>query len=136
MSLSIHSHILDRSLNNNTSNPSIWGHSFLMYPTSNPMLERVMSFPLLPPWGAVIINLVGLILGALMLLGVLKTLVMPPLLEGLILPNKMDMPCLIPINLKWEDTLSVPLKWDKIPNSGCTHMRTTLILECLMVVLI
>lgn len=131
MTLLIHPHNLDRSFNNNTSNPLTWGHLFLMYHTNNPILGLVMSFQLLLPRGAVIINL-----GALMLLEVLKVLVMSPLLEGLILPNKVDMPCHMPINPKWGDTLSFPTKWIKIPNRGCTHMRTTLILECLMVVLV
>lgn len=74
-----------------------------------------MSFPLLPHRGSIIINLVGLNLGALMLLGVLKTLVMSPLPKGSILLNKEDMPCLVPIGLKWEDTLSVLIKWVRIP---------------------
>ena len=71
-----------------------------------------------------------------MLLRVLKTLVISPLSEGSILPNKEDMPCLTPISLKWVDTLIFLIKWVRIPNRGCIHMRTTHILECLMLVLV
>ena len=78
--------------------------------------------PITTPQGAVIINLVGLSLGALMLLGVVKSLVMFPWQVVSIPPNKEDMPCLTPINLQWEDTLSFLIKWVRIPNTGCIHM--------------
>lgn len=136
MSLLIHLQTLDKTLNSSTNNPSIWGHSFLPYPIKPQMLERVMSFTLLPPREVVIINLVGLILGALMLLRVLKTLVMSPLLEGSILPNKDHMPYLIPVCLKWEDTLNFLIKWVRIPNRRCIRMWTTLNRKCRMVVLV
>lgn len=134
MPLLIHPHNLDMS-SNNTKNPLIWGNLFLMYHISSPMSGRAMSLHLLPPKGVVIINLVGFNLGALMPLEVLKVLVMPPLWEGLTLPNKVDLPCHIPINPKWGDILGSPAKRAKIPNRGCTNMRTKPIPGCLMVVL-
>ena len=134
MPLLIHPRNLDRS-SNNTNNPLIWGHLFLMYHIDNPMSGRAVSLHLLLPKGVVIINLVGFNLGAPMLPEVLKVLVMSPLREGSILPNKVDMPCHMPISPKWGDILSSPTKWVKIPNRGCTNTRTKLILGCLMVVL-
>ena len=134
MALLIHPCNLDMSFNN-ISNPLTWGHLFLVYHTKNPMLGKTMSLQLLPPNGAAIIILVGFNLGALMLPGDLKVLVMSPLPEGLILPNKVDMPCHIPISPKWGNTLSSSTNWAQIPNRGCTRMQTKLILECLMMVL-
>ena len=129
MPLLIHPCNLDRS-SNNTNNPLIWGHLFLMYHINSPM-----SLHLLPPKGAVIINLVGFNPGALMLPEVLNVLLISPLQEGSAFPNKVDLPCHIPINPKWGDILSSPTKWAKIPNRGCTKTQTKTILECLMVVL-
>ena len=117
MSLLIHQRNLDRSFNN-TNNPLTWDHLFLVYHINSPMLGQAMSLQLLPPKGAVIINLVGFNLGALMHPEDLKVLVMSPFLEGLILPKKVDMPCHIPIRPKWRDTLNSPTKWAKIPNKG------------------
>ena len=123
--LLIHPCNLDRT-SNNTNNPLIWGNLSLVYHINSPMLGRVMSLQLLPPKGVVIINLVGFNLGVFMPPEVLKVLVISPLWEGSILPNKVDMPCHMPIIPKWEDTLSSPTKWAKIPNKGCTSMQTKL----------
>ena len=106
-----------------------------MYHINNPMLGQAMSLHLLPPKGVVIFNLVGFNPRALMLSKVLKVLVMSPLREGSTLPNKVDLPCHMPISPKWGDILSSPAKWAKIPNRGCTNMRTKPFLGCLMVVL-
>ena len=131
--LLIHPCNLDRT-SNNTNNPLIWGNLSLVYHINSPMLGRVMSLQLLPPKGTVITKLVGFNLGALMLLEVLKVLVMSPLSNHLILPNKVDMP--YANQPKMGGLLSFPTKWVKIPNRGCTRMWTPLILEYLMVVLV
>lgn len=107
----IRSQTLDRPLNNNNNNPLIWGHTFLMHLTKNPLFEQVMSFLLLPARGEATIKLVGLILGVPMHLGVLKTLVMSPFQEVSILPNKEVILRRTTVSFRWEDMLNIPTRW-------------------------
>ena len=83
--------------------------------------------------GAVIFNPVGISLGALMPLGVLKFPVMSLLREDSIPPSKVDILHLIPTNQG--GTTGYPATRARIPHQGCTINQTSFILECLMVVL-
>ena len=120
---------------NNNNNPLTWGHSFLTHHINNPMSGLVMSLQILPPKGAVIINLVGINPGALMPPWDLKLSLLSLSQEDWTLPNKGNLPYHIPTSPKWGYMLSFLAKWAKIPNRGHIRMRTKTILGCLMVIL-